>query len=292
MRGDAGYNWREGVFDALSNGNNNVEYQVTTCHIELPPMLGKYFKITRVDWGDDFAAVDAARISQNAIGNPKANWIYFDETATNPNAQLFAMVDSLYYIDSEHTKGVPVELEKINSLPNNTFGLSIKAEGSIDAIQHFDGTQWVDSENDMLLSVGTVSDDNFLNNHRFSATGDITKTPIFTFQLTYSNQLSRNAVLAPVIVVVDQFDDDGNLIYSTEIELVVNTITNIRQSFDQPLYALMFGNGEKNEVFSAKAVLPPYAILPGQTSSTFMMAFRKIYVLYDAACRGTATPAP
>lgn len=272
VRGDAGYNWREGVFDALSNGNNNVEYQVTTCHIELPPMLGKYFKITRVDWGDDFAAVDAAKISQNAAGNPNANWIYFDETATNPNAQLFAMVDSLYYIDSEHTKGVPVELEKINSLPNNTFGLSIKAEGSIDAIQHFDGTQWVDSETDMLLSVGTVSDEYFLNNHRFSATGDITKTPIFTFQLTYSNQLSRNAVLAPVIVVVDQFDDDGNVIYSTEIELVVNTITNIRQSFDQPLYALMFGNGEKNEVFSAKAALPPYAILPGQTSSTFRIA--------------------
>ena len=249
----------EAVLVAKTDGANDKHYLTTTTQVPLSPINHGGFVKVRVEnaqWaGDDVVTVNAGQISQGTSGN---NWAYFNPADGGTWAAPVS-------IDNP---GVQGELAKIDASPNITFGLSLRLPSGqrLTETQVNGSTGWITTQ-DILLGLGTTTDDDFLDNHRIVGNGD--GATMIELCLTYSNQIDRNTVLSPMTVFFDEYDSGGNLIYTTEMHITVTTQTSIEQDFEEPLYALEFGKGEVKDVFSVKATLPIFNLAPGCTESEF-----------------------
>ena len=263
IKGAGGDSQVEAVLVAKSDGLAEKHYLTSTVSIPLSPInQGGYVKVRQKSadaswgsWGDDVVMVDAGMISQGTEGN---NWAYFNESGAGTWSAPVSI---------ENT-GVQAELAKIDAAPNITFGLSLKPLQRLTETQvsNEQGTEWTATQ-DMIISSGTANNDYFFRTHRLLGGGD--GAAMIELCLTYSNQIDRNTVLSPMTVIFDEYDANGNLIYTTEVNITITTQTAISQDFDEPLYALMYGKGEPHDMFSVKATLPIFALEGGFTESTF-----------------------
>ena len=282
IKGAGGDSQVEAVLVAKTDGTNDDKIFTTTTTIPLSPInQGGYVMIRHRgsdapwgNWGDDVNMVNAGVISQGTSPN---NYAYFIETPENHGWHGPVGSD---------VEGVSSELERIKTLPNTTFGLSIKPMERLSATQIYNGTSWTsEGAGDMLVSVGSVSDDTYLRNTRLYAGGD--GATMLQLCLTYSNRLDRNTVLSPMTIFFDEYTSDGTLLYTTEVRITITTQTTIDQDFDEPLYALEFGKGEVHDKFSVKATLPIFAMIPGATESALKVKSIGTPVFNSALTGGT-----
>lgn len=284
IKGAGGDSQVEAVLVAKTDGTNDDKIFTTTTTVRLSPInQGSYVKIRHGgtdapwgNWGDDVNMVNAGVISQYA-GSPEENYAYFVETLDPDIHGWHGPVGS-------GVEGVSSELEKIKTLPNTTFGLSIKPLERLSKTQTNNGGTWT-TTGDMLVSVGSVSDDNYLPNTRLYAGGE--GATMLQLCLTYSNKLDRNTVLSPMTIFFDEYTSDGTLLYTTEVRITITTQTTIDQDFDEPLYALEFGKGEVHDKFSVKATLPIFAMIPGSTESALKVKSIGAPVFNSALTGGT-----
>ena len=262
IKGAGGDSQVEAVLVAKTDGTNDDKIFTTTTTIPLSPInQGGYVMIRHGgttepwgNWGDDVNIVNAGVISQYD-GSLENNYAYFVE---GPD-------DHGWHGPVANTNSnVISELAKIKALPNTTFGLSIKPMERLSVTQTKNGENWTET-GDMLVSVGSVSDDNYLPNTRLYAGGD--GATMLQLCLTYSNLLDRNTVLSPITIFFDEYTSNGTLLYTTEVRITITTQTTIDQDFKEPLYALEFGKGDEHDMFSVKATLPIFAMIPESTES-------------------------
>ena len=268
---------REIVLVAQTDGASVKKYLTASGTVTLNPLpQGGYVKVREQwgEWGEDAVTVNATKITQHAGSNPEANdnWAYFVNGSEGANEGTeYGPVDTIS--ETPHSFIAP-ELRKIDNSPNNVFGLSLHPTSQLTKIQKratASDTHWehpTDVDYDMLIGRFTTTDYPFLSNHRFlaeNATGDVT----IEFNLTYSNQINRNTVLSPMTIFFEQYDANGNLLYTTEVSVTITTQTAISQDFDEPCYAVMFGKDAPVEKYSVKATLPIFPLESGHTESTF-----------------------
>ncbi len=225
--------------------------------LELSPInRGGFVKIRSiqgVDFGDDAGLVNTAVISQGGADN----WAYYNEHTSELSAPV-----------SIDNPGVQYELDRINAWPNNMFGLSIAPRYRLTEVQELTDEDTWTATTDMLISPGTVADDYYLANHRFYLGGYEGESTL-EFCLTYSNKHDRNTQLSPITIIFDSYNADGTWYNTDQVHVTIFMQTTINQDFDEPLYALMSGKGEKNSKTVAKATLPLFNMEPGHSESNF-----------------------
>lgn len=263
---DANDNYREVVITAKSNGAGEKEYLTSDVTIDLPAATGSYYKISSIDWGLDVAGVDAALVS--------GKWTYYSKDE-----------NVLYHSIADTTSGtganIPAQLRYIDARPNIIFGIAVAADGCLmGGVQHANGGE-TETYPALILSNNTQAQ--YVSDCRFDVNPEnLVQTPKLKFLLTYSNQLNKNDILSPIHIVLDEYDENGIKIGRTDIDLIINTMTDISQSFKVPGYAVMTGDGENGTVYTAKVTMPTFGLVGGNIESKFMIK----NVTYDLSLNG------
>ena len=263
---------REIVLVAKTDGDSEEKLMTITGTVTLNPVnQGGYIKIREQwgSWGEDVTTINTGMMASET-GNEQ--WVYFipptegNIQGTEVGPMAFPGSGQTYYNE------MTAELAKISASPNNTFGLTLKPVDQLTKVQRNAGTSttpnWQDVGYDVLFGSVPSTDFPFLSNHRFLAGNQVGEVTL-QLCLTYSNQIDRNTVLAPMTLNFEEYDADGNYLYTTNLSIVITTQTAINQSFDEPLYAVMFGQGEVHDTYVTKATLPTFSLLPETTESTF-----------------------
>ncbi|MBR6879126.1 MAG: T9SS type A sorting domain-containing protein [Bacteroidales bacterium] len=245
----------EAVVSAKAEGNEG-EYKTVEVEVQLPSWgaLGSYFRFDRtnnagtnntlIDYGPDVMTYNGANYS-NPLG--ESTWMYYDDDA---DSQVIG-ADA-----SNATVATAIGSNGILSNPNLNFGL-VMVPG-----QNMSGDNYIiNSEADTYLASVEKP---------FTCT-DNTHMPTMKLILTYSDELSANATLEPVHIYLVQCNAEGTITDYIDIELIINTSTEITTGFKTQIYARMDGSANTREMSTATVVLPTFNVAQAGEMAKFYL---------------------
>ncbi len=245
----------EAVVSAKAEGNEG-QYKTVEVEVQLPSWgaLGSYFRFDRtnnagtnntlIDYGPDVMTYNGANYS-NPLG--ESTWMYYDDDA---DSQVIG-ADA-----SNATVAAAIGSNGILSNPNLNFGL-VMVPG-----QNMSGDKYIiNSEADTYLASVEKP---------FTCT-DNTHMPTMKLILTYSDELSANATLEPVHIYLVQCNAEGTITDYIDIELIINTSTEITTGFKTQIYARMDGSANTREMSTATVVLPTFNVAQAGEMAKFYL---------------------
>ena len=247
----------EAVANVHANGNTGV-YNTVEIEVELPSWraAGSYYRFDRtdnpgdnntlIDYGSDVMCFNGANYS-NPLG--AETWMYFDSNADQQVTGVTA---------SNATVAAAIGQNGILSNPNLNFGLVIKPGLTMESS---DINYIINSEADTYLA----SVEKPFNCH------DNTHKPTIKLVITYSDELSANATLDPVLITLVQCDAQGNITDYVTIKLIINTSMNITSGFTTQIYARMDGSANTRETAMVPVVLPTFNVAEAGENAKFYL---------------------
>jgi hypothetical protein len=243
----------EGIFNAEAV-DDDTDYKTVTVTIQLPAWHSKnsYYRFDRtgtttyntlIDYGSDVLTYNAA--AYGAVnGN---NWMYYD---SDNEAQVTGLAVDNSTIAANLASG-------INDNENLNYGLVIIPGDAMTG-----STYIINSDADNYLAT----------NAQFNcATGGMTQVPTVTFTLTYSNHLTANMSWDPMVIPLVQCDENGQITDYVDIELTINTSTDITSGFTTQVYARMIGGTNIAEVSTVHLVLPTFPVAVNGEEAEFSL---------------------
>ena len=246
----------EAVVSAKAEGNAG-QYKTVEVEVQLPSWgaVGSYFRFDRtnnagtnntlIDYGPDVMTYNGANYS-NPLG--ENTWMYWQDNDDTPQVTGVAA--------SNATVAAAIGSNGILSNPNLNFGL-VMVPG-----QNMSGDNYIiNSEADTYLASVEKP---------FTCT-DNTHMPTMKLILTYSDELSANATLEPVHIYLVQCNAEGTITDYIDIELIINTSTEITTGFKTQIYARMDGSANTREMSTATVVLPTFNVAQAGEMAKFYL---------------------
>ena len=238
---------REGVLNAIVQTGAGTSpddfYRSEAVHITLPPSAGagSYYRIQILGGAACNITYGTEYIMKNAALYDDGLWMYTNNEATP---------DEFVYNPDPLPTAITGAQETMQNNPNNAFGLvAVPASG----LELAGNEPWLicnEAAEEVLRYPTTLwynnTDDNLM--------------PAIDFYLTYSNAINGNNVWDPVVIFLEQFDQNNQVIDEVEIRLTITTITDISQTITAETYALMFGDAAAEDTYTTKILLPPYNV--------------------------------
>ena len=226
----------------------------------LPPQSDRdsYYKIVSVNdiatinYGSEIKTVNAGM--QEAANN--ADWMRF---VNNSNPPVFE------YDLASSDANLTTAQNFMTNHPNNAFGLT------------------------MIPSIGFASDahpvllcteaNDGLVQTRWDNSGEMSEMPEVQFVLTHANKITGNYAWDPLSVTLIQMNHDNIVTDTVEIHVYITTQTSIDDPSDVDTYAMMIhtqpesgeGEGDHNDVYTAKVMLPTYQLYSGHERSVWTL---------------------
>ena len=256
--------WRHGgnhhtvqaVVTAHAEGTNT--YKTVEVEVQLPSWgaVESYYRFDRtnnqganntlIDYGPDVMTYNGANYSNPLIDS---TWMYYDSTQ---DTMVFGVkADNATVAAAIGTNG-------ILSNPNLNFGL-VMVPGL--TMKSTDINYILNSESDTYLASVEKPfncDDNL-------------HMPTIKLILTYSDKLSANATLEPVHIYLVQCSSNGTITDYVDIELIINTSTQISTGFTTQIYARMDGSQNIRETSTATVVLPTFNVAESGEMAKFYL---------------------
>ncbi len=237
------------------------DWLTVSCEVILPRWTSNnsYFRFetlagnyANIEYGDEVMTFNAASATEATTGN---NWMYCAGTSQDlGNA-----------IDEEH---IEAGLEEINDNKDLNFGLVV-TPGQGMKTAGYDPLIICDASNQFLAS-----------QEKPFECADYNAQPKLNFRLTYSNKLTANKTLDPVIIHLVQCHMEGEGEDAHEViddyiavPLVITTSTQITQGFETKQYAIMDKQHTTKESSDFIIVLPAFTGVTGDASTFKVKAF-------------------
>ena len=247
----------EAIANVHANGNTGV-FNTVEVEVELPSWraAGSYFRFDRtnntgdnntlIDYGSDVMTFNGANYS-NPLG--VETWMYYDSNADQQVTGVTA---------TNATVAAAIGQNGILSNPNLNFGLVIEPGLTMESS---DVNYIINSESDTYLA----SVEKPFNCH------DNTHKPTIKLVLTYSDELSANATLDPVLIKLVQCDAQGNITDYVTIKLIINTSMNLTSGFRTQIYARMDGSANRREISTVSVVMPTFNVAEAGENAKFYL---------------------
>ena len=221
----------------------------SSSYFRFETLTGNYAKI---DYGAEVMTFNAASATAATTGD---NWMYCAGTSQDlGNA-----------IDEEH---IEAGLEEINDNKDLNFGLVV-TPGQGMKTAGYDPLIICDASNQFLAS-----------QEKPFECADYNAQPKLNFRLTYSNKLTANKTLDPVIIHLVQchMEGEGENAHEViddyiDVPLVITTSTQITQGFETKQYAIMDKQHTTKESSDFIIVLPAFTGVTGDASTFKVKAF-------------------
>ena len=258
--------WRKGgdhhTIEAVANVHANGitgAYNTVEIEVELPSWgaAGSYFRFDRtdnvgdnntlIDYGSDVMTFNGANYT-NPLG--ASTWMYWQDNATTPQVTGVGADNA--------TVAAAIGQNGILSNPNLNFGLVIEPGKTMKST---DVNYIINSEADVWLA----SVEKPFN------CDDNTHKPTIKLVLTYSDELSANATLDPVLIKLVQCDAQGNITDYVTIKLIINTSMNLTSGFKTQIYARMDGSANTREISMVPVVLPTFNVAVSGENAKFYL---------------------
>ena len=258
--------WRKGgdhyTIEAVANVHANGiagAYNTVEVEVELPSWraAGSYFRFDRtnnvgdnntlIDYGSDVMTFNGANYS-NPLG--ASTWMYWQDNATTPQVTGVGADNA--------TVAAAIGQNGILSNPNLNFGLVIEPGKTMKST---DVNYIINSEADVWLA----SVEKPFN------CDDNTHKPTIKLVLTFSDELSANASLDPVLIKLVQCDAQGNIKDYVTIKLIINTSMNLTSGFKTQIYARMDGSANRRETSTVSVVLPTFNVATSGENAKFYL---------------------
>ena len=237
------------------------DWLTVSCEVILPRWTSNnsYFRFetlagnyANIEYGAEVMTFNAASATEATTGD---NWMYCAGTSQDlGNA-----------IDEEH---IEAGLEEINDNKDLNFGLVVTPGQGMVTTGH-DPLIICDASNQYLAAQATPFE-----------CADYTAQPKLNFRLTYSNKLTANKTLDPVIIHLVQCHMEGEGEDAHEViddyiavPLVITTSTQITQGFETKQYAIMDKQHTTKESSDFIIVLPAFTGVTGDASTFKVKAF-------------------
>ncbi|MCF0201340.1 MAG: hypothetical protein HUK16_08280, partial [Bacteroidales bacterium] len=225
----------QGAINATSEDFGSATYTV-----EMPAYKGDCpqtrIKITAVDFGDHASMVDAGYL------NGMTDYLYYNKS------------DGQTTTHTTQTQPIKDEFALISAHPNTTFGLTIKPSGNLASYGTTPATNnppAVVSHNSLAQTWVFYCDEPENGSQATS----------FTLNLTYSKQITVNATLSPVTLMVQRVDCNDKVIDEISVPITITTQTVLGQQIDMKTFAY-FGNivttPNSDQSYAVKAALPTF----------------------------------
>jgi hypothetical protein len=268
----------DGIFTVQQIGTSSDDdyaaYQTVAVTLQLPAWRtrksyyrfdrvgdpGSYF--TQIDYGIDVMTFNAANINNTAnptaIEDDDANWMYYNDSTQTTAA---------------HSSDCP-EIGKLSENPDMNFGLVIKP-----------GTAMADTTGVNNYIICSSSDSYIAESMRYDCS-DYLEMPSVTFILTYRNDIHSNTTWDPITIPLVQCDSAGAVKEYVNINLTVNTMTDISSTFKTQVYAIMNNGNALNVSTQQTITLPTFALQ--QTENMDLSSFTLVSTSFvpDVALSG------
>ena len=245
----------EAVANVHANGNIGV-FNTVEVEVELPSWhaAGSYFRFDRtnnqgdnntlIDYGSDVMTFNGANYSNPLNDN---TWMYWQN-----DAQVIGVDTTNAIIKSA------IGQNGILSNPNLNFGLVIEPGKTMDTT---DVNYIINSEADVWLASVEKPFNCVDNTHK----------PTIKLVLTYSDELSANATLDPVLIKLVQCDAQGNITDYVTVKLIINTSMNLTSGFKTQIYARMDGSTNVRETSTVSVVMPTFNVAEAGENAKFYL---------------------
>ena len=246
----------EAVVTAHAEGTNT--YKTVEVEVELPSWgaAGSYYRFDRtnnpgvnntlIDYGSDVMTFNGANYS-NPLG--AETWMYFD---SNSDQQVTGVTAS------NATVAAAIGQNGILSNPNLNFGLVIEPGLTM-------------KSTDVNYIINSESDSYLASVEKPFNCQDNTHKPTVKLVLTYSDKLSANATLDPVLITLVQCDAQGNITDYVTIKLIIVTSMNLTSGFTTQIYARMDGSANIRETSMVPVVLPTFNVAESGENAEFYL---------------------
>ena len=247
----------EAVANVHASGSNS--YKTVEVEVELPSwgLAGSYYRFDRtnnpganntlIDYGSDVMCFNGANYS-NPLGDQ--TWMYWQDDETTPQVTGATATDP--------TVAAAIGQNGILSNPNLNFGLVIEPGKTMKTT---DVNYIINSEADTYLA----SVEKPFN------CDDNTHKPTVKLVLTYSDKLSANATLDPVLIKLVQCNAQGQITGYVTIKLIINTSMNLTSGFTTQIYARMDGSSNIRETSMVPVVLPTFNVAESGENAQFYL---------------------
>ena len=245
------HHYVEAVVTAEADGNNTfgaveVEVQLPSWHANTSyyrfDRTGTSTYNTLIDYGAHVLTYNGANYEDELSGN---TWMFYN--GTNQTTEV-----------GQGNSTVAAALASIAETPNLNYGLVIKPGATM-------------KSNDVNYIITGDADRFLASVDKPFNCDDNTHMPTVTLRLTYSNLISANTTLDPVLIPLVQCDEDGNILDYVTIALTINTKTQITSGFTTQVYARMDGSINTRETAVATVVLPAFNVHESGEESKFYL---------------------
>ncbi|MBR4828293.1 MAG: choice-of-anchor J domain-containing protein [Muribaculaceae bacterium] len=246
----------EAVANVHATGGN--DYKTVEVEVELPSWgaAGSYFRFDRtnnpgvnntlIDYGSDVMCFNGANYS-NPLGDE--TWMYYDDDA---NQQVTGVTAT------NATVAAAIGANGILSNPNLNFGLVIEPGKTM-------------KTTDVNYIINSEADNFLASVEKPFNCQDNTHKPTIKLVLTYSDKLSANATLDPVLIKLVQCNAQGEITEYVTIKLIINTSMELSSGFTTQIYARMDGSASIRETSMVPVVLPTFNVAQSGENAQFYL---------------------
>lgn len=246
----------EAVINAHAEGTNT--YKTVEVEVELPSwgLAGSYYRFDRtnnpgdnntlIDYGSDVMTFNGANYS-NPLG--AETWMYYDSDADQQVTGVAA---------TNATVAAAIGQNGILSNPNLNFGLVIEPGKTM-------------KTSDVNYIITSEADSYLASVEKPFNCQDNTHKPTIKLVLTYSDKLSANATLDPVLIKLVQCDANGEITGYVTVKLIINTSMNLTSGFTTQIYARMDGSANIRETSMVPVVLPTFNVAESGENAEFYL---------------------
>ena len=239
---------QEAFITAHAEGNTGV-FKTVEVEVELPSWgkAGSYYRFDRtnnaganntlIDYGSQVMTFNGANYSYPLEDD---TWMYWQNNATTPQVTGATTSNATVANAIGQQNGI------LNN-PNLNFGLVIEPGLTMESS---DVNYIINSDADSWLASVEKPFNCHDNNHK----------PTIKLVLTYSDELTANATLDPVLIKLVQCDAQGTPTAYVTIKLIISTSTEITTGFKTQMYARMDGSLNTREISTATVVLPTFSV--------------------------------
>ncbi len=256
--------WRHGgdhqtvpvVITAVADGHEG-EFKAVEVEFQLPSWgkPGSYYRFDRtgtqgdyntyIDYGEHVMTFNGANYADEIDGN---TWMYWQDDENTPQVTGVGQSNTT----------VASALANINNNPNLNFGLVLIPGETM-------------KETDASYIINNDADSYLASLEKPFNCDDNTHMPTMKLRLTYSDELSANATLDPVKILLVQCDSNGNITDYVTIEVTIITKASITSGFRTQVYARMDGSTNIRETATATVVLPSFNVAESGEESFFYL---------------------
>lgn len=221
---------------------------------------GSYF--TLIDYGIDVMTFNAAAYGVSPV---TVDGVVQDYCNVNENGWMYYNENTEAQVTDASSSNCP-EIGQLDDNPDMNYGLVILPGGAMTS--H-------DANTSNYIICGSA--DGYIAEYMQYDCSDFMGMPSVTFRLTYRNNISSNTTWDPIVIPLVQCTPNGNdgevETEYVNINLTINTMTEITSTFKTSVYAIMNGGNSLNTSTLQTIVLPtfPLQMTDNMDLSTFTL---------------------